>query len=449
MSIVVLYFIIIVLCLLCSSYLSSYETALTWINRHRLKSMAKQRSKQGKKAALVYLLKENFTSSLTIILVWNNIFNIVATTLLNLAFGKIFGAGSIAIATTVAITVSTILIIIFGEIIPKNLAFRHAEKLAVLTVYGMLFFKYLSYPLVYVVMWIEKKKKTPRATEIELMEVLESSEDEGVFEHHEKELVEAAVKMKEKKVGDSMIKWNKVQYLRINSSRKELNQIINNKYHFSRLPVLSQSKDKLVGFVKMKDIYAHLILNNINPVFYKGKSMDLSSLIITPIFIKEEDNLLDVMELLQQKKLHMAVVTRVEIKQNEKINRLVGILTLEDVLEELVGEIYDEHDEIKYNEPVVKTGLDSFLIRGDVGFKIVFQNYLDETNLPIGHYNTFHDWVVSEMRKKGVNKTKMINFTYENLEVQVYRKTKKGIIYKVVEHHAKIPGIVKTENNYS
>jgi len=438
-SLITLYSILVVGCLILSSILSSYETALTWINRYRLKSIAKKKSKRGKKAGKVYKLKENFTSTLTVILIWNNIFNITATTLLNLIFDQLFKGGNLAAATTIAIATSTTLIIIFGEIIPKNLAFRNSEKLAIKTIYFMLFFTAITFPLVWIVKNIAKKSQNP-STEGDLIDVLDSSENEGVFEHHEKELIKSSVQIKEKKVIDSMVPWSQVHWIRIRPSKAELINIIKDKYHFSRLPVLNQSKNRVVGFIKMKDVYAYLILNNKNP-FFDNQKIDLTDLLLTPLYVKEDDNILDVMELLQQKKLHMAVVTTRGIEQSSKTkerNKLTGILTLEDVLEELIGEIYDEHDEIHYNEPVVKTGLDSFIIRGNVNFHTIFNNYLDETNKPEGNFKTFHDWVQMES-KLPLNQS--FYWIYENLEISVFKITKKVILYKVVENTPKYEGL--------
>ena len=320
--------VVIVILLTVSAVCSATETAFSSANRIRLKNTAASGSKRAKKALD---MAENFDKALTAILIANNVVNIAASSLATVFFTERFGGGSVGIATLVM----TVLVLIFGEILPKSLAKENSERFSVFMAPLLSAFIIIITPLIWVFTGIKNlvvkaighKDDQPSVTEEELKYIIDEIEDEGVLEEQESDLVRSALEFDE-------ITISKVLVPRINiigiergaglESIKEL--FIQTK--FSRLPVYEGTLDSIVGVIHQSDFFE---------LYLKGGG-SIGDIMKQPVYLSESKRISEALRELQRAKMHMAVVV-------DEYGCTEGICTLEDIIEELVGEIYDESDD--------------------------------------------------------------------------------------------------------
>lgn len=319
----------IVVLLLGSAFFSAVETALTCCNRVRMKVKAED----GKKSAKLTLkILNRYDQSLISILIGNNIVNIVSSSLATLiALGLISDEG---VATMVSTVVMTIIVFMFGEIIPKNIAKANADKLAQILSYPLAVIYVIIYPIMQIfnfILWIFKKifrikENVNTLTEDEFKDIVVYGEEEGLIDGEESDIIQAAVDFNDITVKSILTPKEKIVALDYNKlSKNEILKRIDN-IQFSRLPVYEQKYDNIVGILNIRK-FLKLAINS--------KKFALKQSISDVIKVLDTTSLNEMIEIFKNKKNHMAIVYN-------DANELVGLVTMEDVLEELVGETKKE-----------------------------------------------------------------------------------------------------------
>ena len=311
-----------------SAYFSATETAFTSLNRIRMKNKADNGSVR---AAKTLELAEDYDRLLSTILIGNNIVNISATTVATVLCTKWFHE----YGPTVSTIALTIIILIFGEISPKSLAKESPEAIAMAVTPLLRFFTVVLAPVNFLFgLWkklmslVFRSKGDDGITEEELVGMVDQAENEGGLDEHESDLIRAAIEFNDLEV--SAILTPRVDLIAVEeeeSMEKAASLFVESGY--SRLPVYHETIDNIVGVIHEKDFYA---------ARYRGETI-LAQLKAPVIYTTANTKISDLLRILQSRKAHMAVVV-------DEYGGTVGIATLEDILEELVGEIWDEHDEI-------------------------------------------------------------------------------------------------------
>lgn len=314
--------------ILMSGYFSATETAFLSCNKTRLRTMAE---KGNKRAALVNRLNENYDRLLSTILIGNNIVNLTAASIGTVLFVRLYGD----IGATVSTVVLTVLVLIFGEITPKNVAKDCPEKLAM-----------FSAPIIRVLIWIFtplnflfglwKKlvskvlhlESDSKMSQEELLMLVEEVREGGTIDSEEGDLLKNAIEFNDMRAEDILTHRVDLEAVDIESTKEEIAEVFTQS-KFARLPVYEDSIDNIIGILNMKD-------------FYDGTGITAKSIrdIMTkPLFVLKSEKIDELLKLLQETKSQMAVIL-------DEYGGTLGIVTLEDILEELVGEIWDEHDEV-------------------------------------------------------------------------------------------------------
>ncbi|MEG2053613.1 MAG: hemolysin family protein, partial [Oscillospiraceae bacterium] len=322
-----LFIFIVLLCL--SALFSASETALTGANRIRLKTQAEGGDKKAKGALK---LVESYDNTLSALLIGNNIVNTLMASIATVFCTKLFKGGSgIGIATLVV----TVLIIVFGEVIPKSFANTRSEAVCKFTSFPLSIFKTIMTPVVFLLEKLKKlviptnKNPDPSVTEDELKVIIDEIGDEGIIEEDQTELLQSALGFADTTVDEILTPRVDIFALPTDATHEEIvNTFVEQR--FSRLPVFDKTIDDIVGVVNQKDYFSKVIMGNIP---------SLSEVTQNCLYVPPKKKINELMGELQRKRLHLAVVT-------DPHGGTLGIVTLEDILEELVGEIWDEHDEI-------------------------------------------------------------------------------------------------------
>ena len=311
-----------------SAYFSATETAFSSLNRTRLRVLAE---KGDKRATLACSLSEQYDKMLTSILIGNNIVNIALSSLCTLLFIHLMGDGGATVATAVA----TVVVLVFGEVTPKSLAKESPERFAM-----------FSAPFLRMVMWVlspfawlfsRLKKLVGRVvrsggerpmTQEELLMLVDEVQQEGGLDKDEHELLRSAIEFTDRDAEDILTHRVDLEAVPADASPEEVARVFGES-RFSRLLVYGTDIDDIVGVIHQSDFYADGLQG--------GKP--LSALMTPPLFVPKSIRISVLLRLLQRKKAHIAVVT-------DGYGGTLGIVTMEDILEELVGEIWDEHDEV-------------------------------------------------------------------------------------------------------
>ena len=320
--------IVLFILIFCSAFFSGTETAFTSLNHARLKKLAETK----KSAKLALKLSEKYDRVLTTLLIGNNIVNIAAATISTLLFTQLFGSSS---GPTVSTIVLTIVVLIFGEITPKSLAKEIPEKMAMITVYPLFVFYNLFYPLsklfdllkIVINKIFKIGKKAPSLTEEEFKIIVSDIKDEGVLNQNEHDLIQKSIIFDDTVVKKIMTPIDNVVFARKGESLEAIKAMFEEN-NYSRVPYFDDDTDECLGFLYQKDFYEMLLEDNCS----------LESLIKTPLFVRETQRIAVTFKKFQKEKLHIALV------QNSS-KKIVGIVTMEDILEEIVGNIFDEYDE--------------------------------------------------------------------------------------------------------
>ena len=362
-------YILLVILIALSAFFSASETAYTTVNKIRLQNYVDAGSKKAKTALFI---AENYDRTLTTILIGNNIVNIGASSIATLLFVKLFGPSGAAISTAVM----TILILIFGEVLPKSFAKESSEKFALAFSRPLRILMTVFWPVVFLFIQLKKVAKhispikedeTPTVTEQELKFIVESIEDEGVLEKQESELVQHALEFDEKTVQEVLTPRVDMTTLDIEDDlQTNIGLVLTER--FSRIPVCRGTSDRIIGILHTKDLLEALV---------RGDAIDLASMVQPAFFVYKTKKLSSLLADFKRNKTHVAIVT-------DDYGGTVGMVTMEDLLEELVGDIWDEDEEIIRD--FVRIDSQHFLISGDLTIRELF----DHLDLPFSNLESNH-----------------------------------------------------------
>lgn len=340
--------LVLVVLVLLSAFFSASETAISTVNRIRMRNYADEGNKKAQK---VIHMADNYDRTLSTILVGNNIVNITFASLSTMLFTNLFGVSGVGIATLV----STIVVLIFDEILPKSMAKEFADTFALTVAYPLYWVMLVLTPVVYIFIGIKKgimrifkpQKKQVSVTEQELKYIIEEIEDEGVLEKQESELVRSALDFDEITAEEILTPRVDVVSVEAGASTETIKDLFIEE-HYSRIPVYEDSIDNIIGVLYSKDFFT---------AYIKGTEFSIRDMLQSVIFIPPSKKISELFSELQKSKSHLAVVT-------DQYGGNMGIVTLEDILEELVGEIWDEYDEDERD--FVPLDENTFEISGDL-----------------------------------------------------------------------------------
>lgn len=360
----------LIILLICSAFCSANETALTGANKIRLKN---QMESEDKKAGLAYELIENYDSALTTLLILNNVVNILSASIATILFTKILGSNGVGVATIVM----TIMVVIFGEVLPKSLAKINSEKLLKKSAKTLNFLIFLMKPFVFLLSLIKKCftknniEEYPTVTEEELLFIIDEIEEEGVLEEDQAELVQNAIEFND--IFATEIITPRVDITAV-STKETIDKVkdLFLCYNYSRMPVYDESIDHIIGFVNQKELFSKLL---------QQEKFEWQDLVKPCLYVPPKKRIIEIMQLLQKEKIHMAVVT-------DEYGGTLGIVTLEDILEQLVGEIWDEHDEVIQELKQEKDN--SYIAMGTIQmseiYELVNNNKFNKENINLSSY---------------------------------------------------------------
>ena len=319
-----------IICLvIMSAYFSATETAFTSLNRVRLRSKAEG---GNRRAALALEMEEDYDRLLSTILIGNNIVNITATTVGTVFFTRLLGGAS---GPTVSTVVLTVVVLIFGEVTPKSLAKEFPEGFAMFSAPFLHALMILLKPFTFFfAQWkrllsrLVRKKGDEGITEEELITMVDQAEDEGGLDRHESELIRSAIEFNDMEVDEILTPRVDIVAVEDSASMDEIAAVFAEN-GYSRLPVYHEDIDDIVGVIHEKDFHA---------ARYHGQT-DVSALVSSVLYTTGNTKISELLRILQREKAHMVVVV-------DEYGGTEGLVTLEDIVEELVGEIWDEHDEV-------------------------------------------------------------------------------------------------------
>ena len=318
--------------LILSGYFSASETAITSANKVRLRNQADKNNGKAKRSLNI---TENFDQSLSTILIGNNIVNIAMATIATKIATDMFGnTGSTLFITTIVIT---ILVLIFGEILPKSLAKQYAENYLLTISASLGIIMKISYPITWLFVQLRvgvskiigSNNNLPTVTDEDVKALVEIGEEEGTFLIQEKELLHNAIEFDDIVVKDILTPRPDVVAISIESTIDQIKDLfIQEKY--SRMPVYERTIDNIVGVISHKDFFEQYAQNH--------DSFDISTILRTPYFVISSVKISNLLKDLQKNKVHLAIVL-------DEYGGTSGIVSIEDILEEIVGDIWDETDE--------------------------------------------------------------------------------------------------------
>ena len=356
--------IIAALLLVCAAFFAVTETSMASASRSRIKASAERGDFRAKKT--LYVL-DNFDLAISTLLICTNIVHIAAASIVTLAVTKKWGVSAVSISTII----TTVVVFFAGEMLPKSVAKKYSDTLALSCAPVLCFFMKLFAPLSKLLTWIGQAaaKLTPgdsqiSVTEDELYDIIEDMTEEGSLDEDQGDLISSALQFGDVTVESVLTPRVDIVAININSSHTELLSLIKSTNH-SRLPVYEGSIDNIIGVLQIrKYIKAYLRL---------GENLDIKPMLDEVLFIHQSTNIDELLPILSRRKLNIAVVT-------DNYGGTLGIVTVEDILEELVGEIWDEDDVIE--EPMVEIGDGVYEVGADETVSDVFDQlgYEDPEN---------------------------------------------------------------------
>ena len=358
-------YLLIVLCLMGSAFFSGTEIAYTSLSKLKIK---KERENPRGIQRLVLFVYDHFDNALSTILIGNNLVNIGATSIATVLAVKLADSlgGRITddTASTIVTVVMTCIILICGEITPKMIARRCSDTISRWAAIPLMALMIVLFPAVLVTSWIVNlfgllwKKKDGQdvtITEEEFENILDTAEDEGIIDESETELLQSALEFTDLDAGDILTPRIDVVGFELNDSMDTVLEIINDT-QFSRYPVYERTVDHVVGILYVKHLLKELA---------EGRQASLKDMMLEPVFIPKSMKLHAIMDEFRRRRTHMAVVA-------DEYGGITGIVTMEDVLEQLVGDIWDENDDIVNDWQ--EQGKDRYECAGDLNLSDFFDH---------------------------------------------------------------------------
>ncbi|MGO4886594.1 hemolysin family protein [Anaerobacillus sp. MEB173] len=371
--------LLLVFLLFLSAFFSSAETAYSSVNKIRLKNLADENHRGGMRALGI---AENFDKALSTILVGNNIVNIAAASISAQIATNIFGAGSGILISTI---VMTILVLIFGEVLPKSIAKENAERFSIY-ISGILSLLMTALtPVTWFFLQLKKatskmfqSNTSPSVTEEELKVMIDISEEEGVIDQQEKELVHSALDFNDILVGEILKPRIDMVAVEVNQPIEEILDVFLEE-RYSRVPVYEDNIDNIIGILSEREFLSQLV---------RQKEFEVRDLLRKPMFVVESLKISTLLPELQKSKTHMAIVI-------DEFGGTEGLITMEDILEEIVGEIWDEHDE----KISIMDQLDEHTYDFFADFALDEFCEMMKITLPISTYHTLGGWFVEALQR--------------------------------------------------
>ena len=410
--------IVIIICTILSAFFSMSETALSSISEAKVRTLVEDR-RTGSKKALFCI--EHFEKILTTILVGNNIVNTAMSVVAVGFFADIFINQSADIISLLATIIMTVILLICGEILPKTLGKKYNEKISLIVGPIIWFLSYMIYPIVIPFRLLQKivtgknNESETHVDEDELGSILDTMEEEGSIEETERELIKNVFDLNDQTVEDIMVPRIDMVAIDVEISIEDAKQVFfDNQY--SRIPVYKEDKDHIVGILYERDFFSALL---------EGKDVTIESCMRPAKFVNKTMTVDRLIKELQASKMHMAIVSG-------EYNDTLGLVTMEDALEELVGEIYDEHDEgsVKYSM-IHKIKDNQYIVDGDCDVDELFEkiNVGDKPD-----ESKVSSWIFEsqeELPKPGDKMTYIACYTQENDNGQ-YEDYAKKLIFEVI-----------------
>lgn len=418
---IIAYGIAIIILIMFSAYFSATETAFTSVNRIRIKNLAGNGDKRAKR---VLELTDKYDSLLSTILIGNNIVNILITVIATLLFVELYGS----LGPTIATVVTTVLILIFGEITPKSLAKEIPEKTSMGFGGSIRFVMMIFTPLNFLFgAWkklvgkVFKMDAEQGITEEELLTMVEEAETEGGLDEERSELIQNAIEFNGLEAWDILTPRVDVAAIEVDTCKDDILKLFRDT-GFSRIPVYDDDIDNILGVLNQKDFHNYIY----------GTSADIREYVAPVVFIPETMKLPVILKKMQTTKTHMAVVI-------DEYGGLAGIVTLEDILEELVGEIYDEHDTV-ISQEIMPLYDGSYRVKGSANVEKLFDFFdVDDYIDPV----TVNGWVVLELDKLPETGD---YFEYKSEEKLFKVRVTKADERKALEINLKVEPLEKTED---
>lgn len=369
-------FVLLVILLIFSAFFSATETAFLSMNKIRMKSLANDGNKRAKRVLKIH---DDFDKFLSTELIGNNFVNILTTSIVTVMFVDLLRDEELG--STVASIVTTVAVLIFGEITPKSIAKKFPESFAMFASPIISFFMALFKPLNWFMsIWQKLVYKFIKSgdehgvTEEELITMVEEAQNDGEIDRNESELIRNAIEFDDIEVEDIYTSRVDIVAIEIDDGLDYIAEQFEKGY--SRLPVYRDTIDNIIGVLNQKDF---MIMSRTNQT--------ISSVMAEPIFVVPSMKISELLRTLQSKKSHMAVIL-------DEFGGTVGIVTLEDIIEELVGEIWDEHDTVV--EPFVQLSDGKYKVRCTAALDDMFDLFgMEEDN----DHSTVGGWVVEEFGK--------------------------------------------------
>ncbi len=414
--------IVLIVCLLLfSAFFSATEMAFSSLNKIRLKNAAEN---GDRKAADVLKVIDGFDRVLYTVLVGNNIVNILSSSVATVLFIDLLQNS--AKGTTAATVVMTVLVLIFGECVPKSLAKEKPEKFAMAVLPLMKFFRFILWLPATLLLGIKRlialcfkrgeSEEAAQITEDEIITFVEEAELEGSIGEQESELIRSAVEFNDREAQEILTHRVDISAISEDASEEEIESLFI-ETGFSRLPVYRDTIDNIFGVIHHKDYF--------NKV--KTGMVTLSSVIKPVVSVHKSIKISDLLKMLQKEKTHIAVVA-------DDYGGTLGIVTMEDIIEELVGDIWDEHDEVV--EEIVELEENKYRVLCTASLDKVFEMFdirMESDEASVG------GWVMKELDKIPEEGD---TFTYDNVEVVVTKTDSKRLIEIEATVHIRVDGEV-------
>lgn len=404
------YLIVLFILVTLSAFFSSAETSLVSVNRMRLRTLVES----GNKRAII--LEKIITDSgkmLSAILIGNNIVNIAASSVATLMAQKIWGNYAVSIVAFVL----TLAVLLFGEITPKTIATIHAEKVALLYAPIIYAFMFLLTPVIFVVnkmslavlflLRIDPAKKQSTITETELRTIVDVSHEEGVIEKEEQQMIKNVFDFGDASAKDVMVPRIDMAMLDVNSTYDEVIELFR-KEKFTRMPVYQDSSDNVIGIMNMKDL---LLLD-------QNREFHVEDYLRKAYFTYEYKNLSELMLEMRKDSVNTIIVL-------DEYGATAGLITLEDLLEEIVGEIRDEYDYDESDE-YQKLSETEYLLEGQM--KLDDMNELLGTHLKSEDYDSIGGFLIEQLDKIP-QQGEFLEYENLRLEVQKVEKNRIDTVY--------------------
>ncbi len=405
-----IYLILIVISILLSAYFSATETAFSTMNRIRMKNLSE---KGHKNATLALKLQEHYDVLISTILIGNNIVNILSASLATILFVQLLGQDLGATTSTV---VTTVVVLIFGEVTPKTIAKEYPEKFAMFSAPLISFLEKIFLPFNFffrqlrvLMSKIIKPNEDRSITEEELLTIVDEAQEGGGINETEGTLIRSAIEFSELEAVDIYTPRVDMECLPIDATKEEIQKVFV-ETGYSRLPVYEGNIDHIIGIINHKDFYNYVYTSNKN----------INEIIKPALYITKNKKIDALLKELQVNKMHIAIVL-------DEFGGTVGLVTLEDILEELVGEIWDEHDTII--QEIEKINDHEYIVMGNANVEKFFEMIGKDEELDV---LTVNGWVVEALGhipvEKEVYQSKDIKFEVLKMNGKRIEKVKITLI---------------------